>query len=103
MIFDIALNIRSSTTCSNSYYSTIKVGQYLVISLTSVGFTLFVILMIISAHKPENHGDAFWDKHDLLGDIFGYGFLLMFITMFSVNIFLILAINSKQKSFEQRN
>ena len=79
------------------YAKLIKMGQILLISLSSLGLLAFTIEAIISSQRSENEGTPFLRRQELYLEIQAYIFLILFILMAIVNIALLLQIRKMNK------
>ena len=78
----------------------LQIGQTLIIIVSVLGFSIYTILAIITAH--QNNGTPFGKNRELLAECVSYGFLSMFFIMLFVNLALFVQIRKKNKLFGKR-
>ena len=72
-------------------------GQYTIISIASIGFIIFVAVVVTSAHKEGNDW-AFENNFEIVCETFSFLFLALFILMAATNALLFFQLRAKERS-----
>ena len=77
-----------------------RIGQTLTLIVSNLGFSIYTILAIITAH--QYNGTPFGNDRELLAKCISYGFLSLFFIMLFANLALFIQIRKKNKLFGKR-